>query len=176
MMAATGGGGDGGGGGEFSHIDMDESNEEESTQMLFAKRRCCFCIPGFHSSNRSPTVRLNWWHKVRAEESQEGEGLWARGVSAVKKIREWSEIVAGPKWKTFIRRFNRNKSSGGNRQPKYQYDPLSYALNFDQGHNVNSEEEDDDDYRFRNFSARYAMVPISANSSMDLGKDGSNFS
>lgn len=164
------------GGGEFSHIDMEESNEEEATQMLFAKRRCCFCIPRFHSSNRSSssTVGLNWWHKVRRTDDSQ-EGLWARGLSAVKKLREWSEIVAGPKWKTFIRRFNRNKSSGGNRQPKYQYDPLSYALNFDQGLNGNSEEEDDD-YRFRNFSARYATVPISANSSMDLAKDGPNFS
>jgi len=90
------------------------------------------------------------------------------------KLREWSEIVAGPKWKTFIRRFNRSKSGG--RQSKYQYDPLSYALNFDEGPGKNGNSEEDDEFRFRNFSARYATVPVSANSSMDLGKDGPNFS
>ena len=75
-------------------------------------------------------------------------------------LREWSEIVAGPRWKNFIRRLNRNKSSGGggsgNRHGKYQYDPLSYSLNFDEGpgHNGNLEEEEDSG--FPDFSTRYA--------------------
>ncbi|KVH98091.1 hypothetical protein Ccrd_023690 [Cynara cardunculus var. scolymus] len=41
--------------------------------------------------------------------------MWSRGIDALKKIQEWSEIVAGPRWKTFIWRFNRNKSFS--RQP-----------------------------------------------------------
>ncbi|EPS69831.1 hypothetical protein M569_04939, partial [Genlisea aurea] len=56
-------------------------------------------------------------------------------VEALKKVREWSELVAGPKWKTFIRRFNHIASGGRAKPPppRFQYDPLSYALNFDDG-------------------------------------------
>ena len=45
--------------------------------------------------------------------------------------REWSELVAGPRWKTFLRRFGRAHRGGAARPAKHQYDPVSYALNFD---------------------------------------------
>lgn len=148
---------------EFSPIIDVESNEDAS-EMLFAKRRCCFCIP--YSDRSSPAVGL--------------VGLWTRGINSLKKLREWSEIVAGPKWKTFIRRFNRNKSGlgggGNNKSSKFQYDPLSYALNFDEGPGQSGNLEEADDYLFRNFSSRYATVPAMAKGSMDLGKDGPSFS
>lgn len=53
------------------------------------------------------------------------------------KVREWSELVAGPRWKTFIRRFRRGPTrhgSGGGVGRKLNYDALNYALNFDEGH------------------------------------------
>uniref|UniRef100_A0A0D3DCU3 Uncharacterized protein n=1 Tax=Brassica oleracea var. oleracea TaxID=109376 RepID=A0A0D3DCU3_BRAOL len=34
-------------------------------------------------------------------------------ILAILKIRYWSEIVAGPRWKTFIRRFNRARHKVG---------------------------------------------------------------
>ncbi|PRQ17343.1 hypothetical protein RchiOBHm_Chr7g0193921 [Rosa chinensis] len=116
--------------------------------------RCCFCIP---SSSR-------WWDRVRND-----DGWWSRGKRAIYKVREWSEIVAGPKWKTFIRRFNRSKSgggSGGGRHGKFQYDPLSYALNFDEGPVA---EEEDESGGFRDFSARFA--PVKSSDPVQLGKD-----
>lgn len=86
------------------------------------------------------------------------DGWWSRGLRAIYKVREWSEIVAGPKWKTFIRRFNRSKSGGGGgRHGKFQYDPLSYALNFDEGPVAEEEEESGG---FRDFSARFASLPV----------------
>ncbi|KAF5946458.1 hypothetical protein HYC85_016686 [Camellia sinensis] len=88
------------------------------------------------------------------------------------KVREWSEIVAGPRWKTFIRRFNRNKS-GGSKHANFQYDPLSYALNFDDGSAQIADLEDE--YGFPNFSSRYAAIPMTAKSSMDFGKDAPAF-
>lgn len=91
-------------------------------------------------------------------------------MDAFKKVREWSELVAGPKWKTFIRRCSKNRPKPG----KFQYDPLSYALNFDEGHGQNGNLEDEDRV-FRDFSSRYASIPMSAKSSMDLGKDGPTF-
>lgn len=95
---------------------------------------------------------------------------WRRGW---KKVREWSEIVAGPKWKTFIRRFNKNRS-GCKQTGKFNYDEFSYHLNFDDGPGQNGH-FDNDDILHRDFSSRYASVPASAKSSMDLGKDRPSF-
>ncbi|KAL6997200.1 hypothetical protein U1Q18_007322 [Sarracenia purpurea var. burkii] len=144
----------------------DAGPDEEAAEML-PMRRCCFCIPR-SSSNGSLAVGPDWWRRIRLTGNE--EGWWARGINVLKKIREWSEIIAGPRWKTFIRRFNRNKS-GGSRHGKFQYDPLSYALNFDDGVSPGPNSELDEEYEFRNFSSRFAAIPMSAKSSMDIGKD-----
>lgn len=138
-----------------------ESFGEGRTNALLANTRCsCSFLPCF-GSRRSSAVGLVWWERIRAVQN---DHWWARGVRAFKKLREWSEIVAGPRWKTFIRRLNRNKSggsgSGGNRHGKFQYDPLSYSLNFDEGpgHKGNFDEEEYGG--FRDFSTRYG-APVS---------------
>ncbi|KAL2534840.1 hypothetical protein Adt_08191 [Abeliophyllum distichum] len=50
-------------------------------------------------------------------------------VKELKKLKEFSEVVAGPKWKNFIRKIgklcNEKKS-----KTQFQYSPESYALNF----------------------------------------------
>ncbi|GFZ12037.1 hypothetical protein Acr_23g0004220 [Actinidia rufa] len=144
---------------EFSPID--EESREGISEMLFHKRRCCFCFPSAGPS---------WWRRTPAVET--GGRWWSRGVSVLKKLREWSEIAAGPRWKTFIRRFNRSKSgSGTGKQRKFQYDPLSYSLNFDDGAGQN--DHFDEEYESRNFSSRFAV--ISSTSSMELGKDTTVF-
>lgn len=145
---------------DFSSIDIESNEDDAQSEMIFAKRRCCFCLPYLNSTNQSSPVTGNaWWSKFRSPESD--EGLWTRGINSLKKIREWSEIVAGPKWKTFIRRFNRSSSKsslGSSKSSKFQYDPLSYALNFDEGPGQNGDSDQVDDYLFRNFSSRYANV------------------
>ncbi|KZV34729.1 hypothetical protein F511_00631 [Dorcoceras hygrometricum] len=143
---------------------------DEASETLFQKRRCCFC---FHiNSSASPAAGPAWWQKIRVSEIPAGDSLWSRGVSLLKKIRELSEIVAGPRWKTFIRRFNRSSHrSGSGKHVNVQYDALSYAMNFDDGPGQNGHFEDDgeDGYFSRNFSSRYAK------GSMDLGKEGVTF-
>ncbi|XP_061338672.1 uncharacterized protein LOC133285456 [Gastrolobium bilobum] len=122
-----------------------QAQAQESSKLFFPS--CCF----------GPRRRSAWWERVRStswsqtQSRPSGERWWSRGLRALKKLREWSEIVAGPKWKTFIRRFNRNRAT--KRMANYQYDPFSYALNFDQGQN-----EDPYDDGFRNFSTRYAAA------------------
>ncbi|KAF4362433.1 hypothetical protein CsatB_017901 [Cannabis sativa] len=154
-----------------------ESFGDGRTNTHFANSRCsCFFLPCF-GSRRSSTGRLVWWERIRAVEND--HHWWYRGIRAFKKLREWSEIVAGPKWKTFIRRLNRNKSNSGNgggaRHGKFQYDPLSYSLNFDDGpgHNCNLEEEEYDG--FRDFSTRYAAGAgsgqVKSVAPIELGKD-----
>ncbi|KAL1541518.1 hypothetical protein AAHA92_25729 [Salvia divinorum] len=144
---------------------------DDSSESLF-RRHGCFSFPCFdRQQSSSPTAGPTWWQRIRPGEiSSIGNSFWSRGVGALMKIREWSELVAGPRWKTFIRRFNRNRSGG--KHANFQYDPLSYAMNFDDGSGDFSPEGDDADgyyYASRNFSSRYA------NGSMDLGNDGPTF-
>lgn len=159
---------------EVPGVSAKEDSIEEIPEVMFTKRGCCFFLPCFRSQ-RSTADGSPWWERIRTVETE--ERWWSKGWKAVLKVREWSEIIAGPKWKTFIRRFNKNNSRGGGggigKYGKFQYDPMSYSLNFDEGagHDCHS----DDDLAFRDFSSRYASIPISAKSSMDLGKDGPNF-
>ncbi|PIA62129.1 hypothetical protein AQUCO_00200257v1 [Aquilegia coerulea] len=163
--------------------------DDNMTEMVFHKRGCCFWIPclGSDRSNKLGGSPSPWWERIGNAENE--EKWWNKGWKAVLKVREWSEIMAGPKWKTFIRRFNKKNggggggggssgggsllSGGGGKQRKFQYDPLSYSLNFDEGPGHNG--QSDEDYVFRDFSSRYATIPISAKTSMDLGKDGPTF-
>ncbi|KAI4350735.1 hypothetical protein L6164_005158 [Bauhinia variegata] len=154
-------------GGDASPRDNDDTNE-----MFFAKRGWCSWLPCFGSdpSPSSPSYGSIGWESMRTPDNNE-KCCWTRGWM---KIREWSEKVAGPKWKTLIRRFHRNRNHGYTKQGKFQYDPLSYSLNFDEGKGQKS--NSDDDNNFRDFSTRYAAIPASAKSSTDLGKDGPTLS
>ncbi|XWS40768.1 hypothetical protein CRYUN_Cryun17cG0023900 [Craigia yunnanensis] len=132
----------------------------------FSNGGCCFWMPC-----RS-AVRSIWWQRIATDETNSAgstntsykEPWWIRGW---KKVRERSELVAGPKWKTFLRRFNKNKTGNGGR--KFHYDPLSYSLNFDEGPGRNG--HFDEDSLNRIFSSRYASLPVSTKSSMDFDKD-----
>ncbi|KAL5860440.1 hypothetical protein ACOSQ4_001736 [Xanthoceras sorbifolium] len=149
----------------------------------FCKRGCCFWIPCI-GSNRGAPVGSTWWQRIGTVESKGNDAWWFRGWM---KVREWSELVAGPKWKTFIRTFRKNRhclvggccgvgggGGGGLKRSKFQYDPLSYALNFDEGPGQNGHFMDED-FAARDFSSRYASLPSSAKSSMDLGNDAPLF-
>ncbi|CAL5037724.1 unnamed protein product [Urochloa decumbens] len=169
---------------------------DDADAAFFSRRghRCCGCFwaPPWGSSSPSPSPRARrsaepggtaadeeWWHRV----GEGGSGAlasgrrrwWRRGVDALMKVREWSELVAGPRWKTFIRRFRRGgprhgNSGGGGGGGKLNYDPLSYALNFDEGHAGGGSPEGGDYAAYPDFSARFvAPPPASARTSMDLG-------
>ncbi|XP_068642042.1 uncharacterized protein [Aristolochia californica] len=138
----------------------------DEADLIFSKRSCCFWIPLLDSGRYSGSPESVWWGRIRKAESD--DRWWKRGW---RRVREWSELVAGPRWKTFIRRFKK-KVRGGGRQAKFQYDPLSYAMNFDEGQNGDMEE---DGGGYRDFSSRYAVPPVSAKSSMDLGREGLAF-
>ncbi|KAL1318129.1 hypothetical protein HN51_070389 [Arachis hypogaea] len=147
---------------DYSATSDDDMQEERFNQ----NRGCnCFCIPCFQRCYRGSPH----WEGIRSEKKEQ---WWKR---CYKKVREWSEISAGPKWKTFIRRLN---YGGGGRDRPYMknggfhYDPMSYANNFDES----AVKNDDDAVAAISFSVRYASLPNSAKSSMDLGKDAPDFS
>lgn len=174
-------------GGEEPPEDSADAGMEEA-DVIFARRGCCcFWVPGFGYGRSASAAGLGGgtWERIgdggppgaAADAAFPVEPWWRR---ALMKVREWSEIVAGPRWKTFIRRFNRNQRwgggggggglcgiGGGARSGKFQYDPLSYALNFDEGHGQDG--DSDGDYGHRNFSARYVLPPSLAKTSMDPG-------
>lgn len=125
---------------------------ENTSDPLLGDSPCCSCL----------TLGSSWWQRktidLHSNHHLHEPRWWIR---AILKIREWSEIVAGPRWKTFIRRFNRDQRRGRawDNSARHKYDTLSYKLNFkDEG-----EEEDDDEAGFggfRSFSMRYASVPV----------------
>ncbi|GJU84540.1 hypothetical protein Tco_1292086 [Tanacetum coccineum] len=75
--------------------------------------------------------------------------------SPFKRIKEWSNLVIRPKWKTFIRQFNKQRCVHG----AFRYDPASYLLNFDEGPGL-LEDDDDDDQMLRKFSMRYSSILV----------------
>ncbi|KAG6391817.1 hypothetical protein SASPL_149577 [Salvia splendens] len=125
---------------------------DESEESAFFRRRCCWPWKFRRSSAPKPKD----WERISTSD-QSDRRWWSGGVEAFMKVREWSELVAGLKWKTFIRRFNRAPA-----RAKFNYDPCSYAQNFDHGEGQNG--QFDDGGAFLDFPSRYAAVP--AQSSM----------
>ncbi|KAL5981932.1 hypothetical protein ACLOJK_015999 [Asimina triloba] len=144
--------------------------DDECQDVIFKKRGCCFWIPYFGSS-QSPAGGASWERidgGAESEPKNKEKTRWWK--DAAKKVREWSEVVAGPRWKTLVRRFNKKVSRSMKRKRKFQYDPMSYAMNFDGSFDADGENG------HRSFSVRYATLPASAKSSMDFGRDGPDFS
>ncbi|WJX95959.1 hypothetical protein P8452_77220 [Trifolium repens] len=101
-----------------------------------------------------------WWQrrdeegKHLLEEGNRGEETWV--MEKLRNMKETSEVIAGPKWKTFIRKI----SGYGKKQQKnrFQYDAHSYALNFNSG-----AQSEDEEYLPPSFSTRFSN-PFPANS------------
>ncbi|KAG2679974.1 hypothetical protein I3760_11G076900 [Carya illinoinensis] len=140
-------------------------NDDDTHDLLFANRGSCSWISCLCSALGS-TIGSSWSERIKKVESE--DWWWTQGW---KKFREWSELVARLKWKTFVHRFKKNHTGlvAFNGHGKFNYDSLSYALNFDKGMGQNNHL--DEDYLGCDFSCRYASILASAKSSMDLGKD-----
>ncbi|KAI8542346.1 hypothetical protein RHMOL_Rhmol08G0131600 [Rhododendron molle] len=123
-----------------------------------------------NSRQRKPNstkTRLKWLSRgaaaaPRLRSLRSGLGEDGRWVNALMRIQEWTEIVADPRWKTFILRYNRrNKGGNGGRvvwHGKFQSDPLSYTLNFDEGENNGDLDEEENVIR-GNLLMQYAAIP-----------------
>ncbi|XP_047336909.1 uncharacterized protein LOC124940435 [Impatiens glandulifera] len=151
---------------DSSHEDASAAaadSDEDLQQNLFSQNNCFHWFPCFDSyrSNSGGWERIppGTTTTTNPSEKEKDQEKWYR--NAFMKLREWSELVAGPEWKTFIRKFSKRSSS--TKQGKFQYDPMSYALNFEDaqgGHNRDFDE--DEDRLFRDFSSRYAAIPGSS--------------
>ncbi|KAI9125944.1 hypothetical protein K1719_003362 [Acacia pycnantha] len=67
------------------------------------------------------------WRRLWPEDDNDGGGGGGWVMNKLRKMKEASEVIGGPKWKTFIRKiiFSRKQKN------RFQYDEHSYALNFD---------------------------------------------
>ncbi|TKY50397.1 hypothetical protein E2542_SST27861 [Spatholobus suberectus] len=108
---------------------------DDVARIAFRRRRCMsFCLPCFPSETTS-----SWWENLRSPATK--ERWWCRRWNPARE------------WKTFIRRFNNNNNY--KKHCSFRYDPLSYALNFDEG---NAAGEDGYGHGYGGFSARFASV------------------
>ncbi|KAE8698449.1 hypothetical protein F3Y22_tig00110597pilonHSYRG00224 [Hibiscus syriacus] len=83
----------------------------------------CGCIGGLCGWRRNSNGYM-----VQAQAEEVRSESWLKRKA--KKLKEISEVLAGPRWKNFIRRFSPygiNKK----RRSQFHYDPQSYQLNFD---------------------------------------------
>ncbi|KAK8717053.1 hypothetical protein V6N13_044334 [Hibiscus sabdariffa] len=142
---------------------MSDVGEDNINELKFFNRGfCCCCMPS------RIAVKSNWWQRIATDDNNsttlqnasKKESRWIRGWN---KVRQWSELVARPKWNSFVRRFNKNRNGNGNRG-NFHYDYQDYSLNFDDGV--------DEDLLNRNFYSRYASSPPSAKSFLDFDKNG----
>ncbi|KAJ4827243.1 hypothetical protein Tsubulata_015205 [Turnera subulata] len=117
----------------------------------------CGCFQGLCSG-----LRRSYTHKqlVHNQDQEVKEDGWF--VEKVKELREISELLAGPRWKNFIRRFSVRGCYKKRSRMQCHYDPQSYALNFDDGI------EREANVAYPDFLARYA-ASVQMNK-VDLGR------
>ncbi|KAL0735868.1 hypothetical protein Bca4012_012078 [Brassica carinata] len=160
----------------FPISEMDTTDDMH--EAMFAKRGCCFLLPCLGSSQPSGPGGNVWWQRIRTVDKLEPDERW--WISGWNKMREWSEILAGPKWKTFIRRVGRSNlcgcggdggSSSRPDQVGFRYDSSSYSLNFDDGKQMGHFE---DEFPYRDYSMRFTApgsLPVSTKCSVDFDND-----
>ncbi|KAI4365879.1 hypothetical protein MLD38_021825 [Melastoma candidum] len=147
---------------EEERADRSSSSATPLLEPTFRSPR--FSLPCFHHSRaiRSTSSSSSYfWDRIGS--SHYDNRWWAPGLRVIKKIREWSELIAGPKWKTFIRRIRRKgcwnpgaivgSPDGGGGGGKLNYDLVNYSLNFDECHG--NLDDEDEFRRLRSFAVAY---------------------
>ncbi|MCE5165912.1 hypothetical protein HAX54_013118 [Datura stramonium] len=142
-------------------------NAQEGTEAYFHEQPSsiwcgCFRFPCFQQQTKEGEANS------LLQENRD-DSSWM--VKKMKELKEYSELVAGPKWKNLVRKIgkycNPKKSSA---KTQFQYDSDSYALNFDDA-------GEDDDGLLRNFSSRFAAPfsgSVANNNNNNLNRNANN--
>ncbi|XP_076924813.1 uncharacterized protein LOC143587397 [Bidens hawaiensis] len=121
----------------------DVHHHSESASSSCFSLFCCFESPHHHDGESTTFLYQNQSGDLINKDT------WF--MKRAKSLKEYSELVAGPKWKNFIRKFSRRTKTKANATTQFQYDLQSYALNFNDG-----DHHEDDDLLPRSFSTRFA--------------------
>ncbi|CAI9293477.1 unnamed protein product [Lactuca saligna] len=133
---------------QSNHISNDYYNSDNEEAVSGNKCGCFHLFSYFNYHHHDGETAVFIHHRL-GERDIGDKNSWL--MNRFKRFREFSEVIAGPKWKNFIRKFSK-KPRKGNSSP-FQYDPESYALNF------NDSVGDESDYDCslpRSFSTRFA--------------------
>ncbi|KAG2668478.1 hypothetical protein I3843_15G157200 [Carya illinoinensis] len=133
------------------HEEGDEDHMNEHEEAVSSGGCCCLGLMGFRwgQSNERESK-----HLLQVNKGERKETWWMKQLI---KVKQGTEFVAGPKWKTFLRKISafgnhKNKKKHGN---GFQYDPQAYALNFDNGF----DDGDQEDGFVLDFRSRFAATP-----------------
>ncbi|XP_076898282.1 uncharacterized protein LOC143551822 [Bidens hawaiensis] len=126
-----------------NHISNDYYNHD-CEDIVFTNGCGCFRLFSYFDTRHHDGETTSFIYH-RAGDVLDNDG-WL--MTRFKNMKEFSEVVAGPKWKNFIRRFSKKPRKGNS---PFQYDPESYALNFN-----DSGGGGDDDSLPCSFSTRFA--------------------
>ncbi|KAI8020989.1 hypothetical protein LOK49_LG03G01610 [Camellia lanceoleosa] len=108
-----------------SPINEHEQEGNDDYEETFSARGCsCFRLFCFERR------QSNGWESNRLLQQHNGEHKETWLANMLRPVKESSEMLAGPKWKNFIRRVGKYF---GKRKTQFRYDSHSYALNFDDG-------------------------------------------
>nr|XP_043622363.1 uncharacterized protein LOC122593954 [Erigeron canadensis] len=119
-------------------------DDETSSNSCFNNLFCCFDNPRMHDGETA-----GFLYQQQSGDLLDKDTWFMRRA---KSVKEYSELIAGPKWKNFLRKFSKKpKTRSSNANTPFQYDPQSYALNFNDG-----DIHEDDDLLPRSFSTRFA--------------------
>lgn len=110
----------------------------------------CFRLFGFGRSSHD----IERTQLLREGGRCKGTTWWMKKLDKVKRV---SEVLAGPKWKNFIRKIG-GYCKHKKQRTRFQYDPHSYALNFDGGTGTGTGTEED---HLLPFSSRFSAPPVS---------------
>ncbi|PON67146.1 stress induced protein [Parasponia andersonii] len=109
----------------------DDCIEEESE---YGTRCGCFQVFGIKRGRSNGEYER---HRLLCRETK----TWL--AEKISKVKEFSEVIAGPKWKNLVRKIG-GYIKGNKKQQnmaRFQYDSQSYALNFDNGGGFNGDED-----------------------------------
>ncbi|KAG2700253.1 hypothetical protein I3843_07G222000 [Carya illinoinensis] len=116
---------------ELEENDFVEDYDEEigtSSSSCGCFRRLCF--------GWCPDNNVTRTHLVLQQHGERREN-WV--ANKPRQVRQFSEVLGGPKWKNFIRFFSLRAGINKKMGNQYRYDLQSYTLNFDDG--INKEED-----------------------------------
>ncbi|GLT63342.1 hypothetical protein SLA2020_359150 [Shorea laevis] len=104
---------------------LEDSGDVEDYEEMSTYSSCgCFRGLCFRYGTRRYVLR-----QQRAGEKEEN---WL--VNKMRQVKQLPEVLGRPKWKKFIRcTFGVHGLINKKRRMQFQYDPRSYALNFDDG-------------------------------------------